>query len=516
MFTTKARGALGGLKHFLAFVISSNSTVSFRDKGQFYIMTALILLDLPPSSFCAIDLASFTTSPRFRGVKNIPPGIHFCCISPTSDHPADPSNTNSRITELENVSSQPSSLNFRNGFFFAASPSTPYVIRKWCAKTETLLSETEIPSVDVENVKRNLPEIFREYLSPFEKLQVPEEKVVVWNLFAAATTRSQDTLTRILGPSWSCESTQETSWEKKELDDAIRAKTEITGSRQMHGPEKPPGYDGPERDVLNYTHIDLKRTWPPNAMGRERTIWARDRSWVLTDIFRRLSHKYNQLPAPDSESRATANSTAESLASDLPLSESTQDGQSALLAELAVAFTLTVLLANYSSTIQFKHVLEISLTASEAVKSHTGYFVKLIGMVENMLKAAKLILGEKPESDDEYDGEEGAGAAGEEGVFEEFISGGDAWLIKLLRGFNRELKAVETSQTQDKELEKLKSFAGLERTCRRFGWYLDDQYVRKGMVDLPAEEGGGRVEVELEDMEGEDERGEFAPVIVEL
>ncbi|KAJ6263596.1 hypothetical protein Dda_2164 [Drechslerella dactyloides] len=476
-------------------------------------MTALILLDLPPSSFCAIDLASFTTAPRFRGIKNIPPGVHFCYFSPTSDAPIDPSTTSSRITELDSAS-HPSSLHFRTGFFFAASPSTPHIIRKWCTKTETLLPESQIPTADIDAVKRNLPEIHREHLSPYEKLQVPEDKVAIWNTLAAAITRSQTTLTRILGPSWSCESARETTWEKAELDDAIRSKTEITGSRPLYGPEKPPGHDGNrDKEVLEYTRIDLKRTWPPTAMGRERTVWARDRSWVLTDIFRKLSPNYSDAPH-DAESRATANSTAQSLAGDLPSSENTEDGQAALLAEAAVSFILTVLLANYSSTIQFKHILEISLTAPEAVKSHTKYFIRLLPLLSSMLKSARLIVGENASDDDE----EGEAAPAEESVLEEFISGGDAWLVKLLRGFNRELKDVATGDVQDmRELTRLKEgFARLEKVCRRFGWYLDDQYVRKGMVDLPAEEGGGRVEVELEDMEGEDERGEFAPVIVEL
>ncbi|EPS41323.1 hypothetical protein H072_4826 [Dactylellina haptotyla CBS 200.50] len=485
-------------------------------------MTSLILLDLPQSSFCAIDLASFTTAPRFRGIKNIPPGIHFCYFSPTSD-PVDPTSTESRITDLENPTSQSSSLHFRTGFFFATSPSIPYIIKKWCSKTETLLSESEISSVEIENVKNNLQEIHREFLSPYEKLQIPEEKLVVWNSLASSIiNRSQMTLTRILGSSWTCESTRETVWEKEELYEAIRSKTEITGSRQMFGPERPPdgnGDGGKEKDSLDYTRIDLKRTWPPNAFGRERTVWARDRSWVLTDIFRKLSTKYDerlrQGEAGDS-GLVTANSTAQSLAGSLPLSEDTEEGQAALLAELAVAFVSTILLANYSSTIQFKHILDISLTAGEAIKSHTKYFVKLVSMLQAMLKAARLVIGEKAESDDEDEEGEATGVPIEDTVLEEIISGGDAWLIKLLRGFNRELKDVGDVKDK-KELNKLREgFVKLERMSRRFGWYLDDQYVRKGMVDLPAEEGGGRVEVELEDMEGEDERGEFAPVIVEL
>ena len=48
------------------------------------------------------------------------------------------------------------------------------------------------------------------------------------------------------------------------------------------------------------------------------------------------------------------------------------------------------------------------------------------------------------------------------------------------------------------------------------GWHLDDFFVRRGMMQLPPEEGGGMVEVEMEDMQDEDERGEYAPVIVEL
>ncbi|KAK6497580.1 hypothetical protein TWF481_011987 [Arthrobotrys musiformis] len=476
-------------------------------------MTSLILLDLPPSSFCAIDLASFTTAPRFRGIKNIPPGIHFCYFSPTSD----PIDTESRITDLDNPTSNSSSLHFRTGFFFTASPAVPYIIKKWCSKTETLLSESEIPSVEVENVKSNLQEIYRAHLSPYEKLQVPEEKLVVWNSLVSTTlSKSQSTLTRILGSRWSCESTRETKWEKEELDEAIRSKTEITGSRKIFGPEKPPTTENEstrERESLDYTQINLKRTWPLNAVGRERTVWARDRSWVLTDIFRRLSPKYEERESESS--LATADSTAESLAGNLPSSEDTEDGQAALLAELSVSFVLTVLLANYSSTIQFKHILEISLTAGEAVKSHTKYFVKLVGIIEEMLKAARLVVGEKAESDEEDD-EEAVGIPVEDNVLEEFVSGGDAWLIKLLRGFNRELKDVDDVKDKN-ELERLNDgFAKLERVCRRVGWYLDDQYVRKGMVDLPPEEGGGRIEVELEDIKGEDERGEFAPVIVEL
>ena len=46
-----------------------------------------------------------------------------------------------------------------------------------------------------------------------------------------------------------------------------------------------------------------------------------------------------------------------------------------------------------------------------------------------------------------------------------------------------------------------------------WGWELGDEYVRKGMVQL---EDGEQVELEMDELEAEDERGEYAPVVVHL
>lgn len=37
----------------------------------------LLLLDMPEGSEFGIDYNSWTTGPKFRGVKMIPPGLHF-------------------------------------------------------------------------------------------------------------------------------------------------------------------------------------------------------------------------------------------------------------------------------------------------------------------------------------------------------------------------------------------------------------------------------------------------------
>ena len=55
---------------------------------------------------------------------------------------------------------------------------------------------------------------------------------------------------------------------------------------------------------------------------------------------------------------------------------------------------------------------------------------------------------------------------------------------------------------------------GLEVWLRsEYGWELSDDFVRRGMLEL---EDGEMVEMDMEEMEGEDERGEYAPVVVDL
>ena len=57
------------------------------------------------------------------------------------------------------------------------------------------------------------------------------------------------------------------------------------------------------------------------------------------------------------------------------------------------------------------------------------------------------------------------------------------------------------------------AFSSLESWLLRFGWDLKGDYVRSGNVML---EDGEVVEAELSDFEDEDERGEFAPTVVEM
>ncbi|RDA94553.1 hypothetical protein CP533_2723 [Ophiocordyceps camponoti-saundersi (nom. inval.)] len=57
------------------------------------------------------------------------------------------------------------------------------------------------------------------------------------------------------------------------------------------------------------------------------------------------------------------------------------------------------------------------------------------------------------------------------------------------------------------------AFVKLEAAVTHMGWDLDDNYLRRGNVML---EDGSEVELDLDELEAEDERGEFAPEVVEF
>lgn len=58
-----------------------------------------------------------------------------------------------------------------------------------------------------------------------------------------------------------------------------------------------------------------------------------------------------------------------------------------------------------------------------------------------------------------------------------------------------------------------KAFEVLESWLLKHGWDLGKDYLRSGKIQL---EDGEFVDVELEEFEAEDERGEYAPVVVDL
>lgn len=215
-----------------------------------------------------------------------------------------------------------------------------------------------------------------------------------------------------------------------------------------------------ERELC-FLGIDLKRTWREGAVGRERTEGAIDRSWALEDVERRWKGE-------------------------------SEGGGDVVLGEMEVCFLMVMTVANWSCLEEWKRVLGVVLTCKRAVRGREEWFVTFLGLLRRQLQRGGDVEG---------------------GLFDMADEGG-GYLKGLLRGFKRTLGAVfEEGEGEDLKEE----MEGLEGWLRgEYGWELGDEtLLRKGMLEL---EDGEMVEMEMDSraVDGEEETGEYAPVVVEL
>ncbi|KAK1813711.1 hypothetical protein LTR12_011912 [Friedmanniomyces endolithicus] len=218
--------------------------------------SALLILDLPEQALAGIDLLAFTTTPRFKGVKAIPPGLHLAFVG-----------ANTAFSE-------------RHGIWFHVphnliESGPPLTITRWQSSSESLVAVID----EAEHLKwrANLGGIWREGLTPYRQTTAKttdgdneQEELVDWTKLTSHITESL--LTRITGgKTWTLSSG---SSAKRDLEDI-------------------PGLDRSDIDELQsdkelaFLPIDLKRTWRPGATGRERTEAAQDRSWALNEVIER-------------------------------------------------------------------------------------------------------------------------------------------------------------------------------------------------------------------------------------
>jgi A1 cistron-splicing factor AAR2 len=222
------------------------------------------------------------------------------------------------------------------------------------------------------------------------------------------------------------------------------------------------GKFGEEEKELNFLGIDLVRTWRPGAVGRERTEGARDRSWALNDIV-------NRSAATDQGSEGGWGRE--------------------LLGEMEVCFLMVLTLGNYSCMEEWKRILGLVLTCREIVKTQQPFFASFLSILLAQLKHCDDVEG---------------------GLFDVRDDGG-GYLKKLLRGFKRILSdifAAGGGEDVNEEMEELEAWLQ-----GHWAWDLDGSFVRRGIIEL---EDGERVELEVDDLEAEEERGEYAPVVVDL
>ncbi|KAI4096715.1 MAG: hypothetical protein LQ344_000855 [Seirophora lacunosa] len=393
----------------------------------------LLLLNLPPSILCGIDLLTFTTSPTFHGIKSLPPGLHFLFTSPSA------------------------SLSLRDGFWFripTPTSPTPLIYRKWDPARETLVPCPEDEARAFVAEKGGWKEVYEKHLTPYRQSANTDGK-----------PQSEDTwehLTAHVTPALLTRFTQNPEWAISSASSGLQDRDEIPGLSA-----KEVGDVIGEEQELGMLGVELKKTWREGAVGRERTEQARDRSWVVGDVV----------------ARHTGGSAA----------GAGDEGpwESVILGQMEVCFLMVLTLANYSCLEEWKRVLAVVLTCEKAVWEKPRFFAGFLRLLRRQL-----------ERGDDVEG----------GLFDMSDDGG-AFLKELLKRFNRTLRQrrANPESIDDDTTEEFQEVAKWVK--EQYGWELGDEFVRRGMLEL---EDGEMVEMETGEMAGEDESGEYAPVIVEL
>lgn len=286
---------------------------------------AVLLLDLPDSALAGIDLLSFTTTPRFRGVKDVPPGLHFAFVG-----------ANAVFSE-------------RHGIWFFVqkvdriNKSPDIVITKWNPASESLLVEKE--ESEVLRWRANIGSIWREGLTPYRQAapQTGGEDTEIehgdWQILTANITST--VLSRVTG--------RNSEWK---LSSANSSKDDL---------ERIPGLTAEDLNLdaeaeLHFLPINLKQTWREGATGRERTDAAQDRSWALNNLI-------------------------ETYCTDGDANE--------IIGELQFCFLIVLTLNNFSCFEQWKRILTLLFTCESAVLIKPDLFISAIAALRLQLQHMK-------------------------------------------------------------------------------------------------------------------------------
>ena len=213
---------------------------------------AVLLLNLPPSALAGIDLLSFTTTPRFRGVKDLPSGWHFVFTGTST------------------------TFSLRHGIWFRVN-DRELTVTSWHQQNEQLSIVTD----EAENLRwrANIGEVWENGLTPYRQSSTAKSEAQdLSGDWLQLTSYIADTLLqRITQGDSKCLHLTSASSAAQDLDDIPG----LSSSESKTHPEK----------ELHFLPIDLKRTWRADATGRERTDAAQDRSWTLNTLMSELGSK---------------------------------------------------------------------------------------------------------------------------------------------------------------------------------------------------------------------------------
>lgn len=286
----------------------------------------LVLLGVPRGTELGIDCKSWQVGPKFRGVKMIPPGLHFLHYSSV------------------NSPSCGNEIGPKTGRFLALKPKE-ILLAKWDAKEEDLDFSASQNEEEVSKIRANLQEL-DPYLGPY-----PYEVMRKWvsltdRLNEEVATKLQPLSGRICAFSDVVPELQLTHTE----DRAEQPRNDTACQSMREGLNRLPKMKQREGTELRFSVIPQK-TYPPGATPAQITQCSLDLSYALQTVL----NKYYQTQ---------------------PLN---------LLGELQFAFVCFLLGNVYDGFEHWKSLLTLLCRSEDAMRKHKDLYLGLIAVLYHQL-----------------------------------------------------------------------------------------------------------------------------------
>lgn len=281
----------------------------------------LILLDVPQNTEVGIDVQSWRTGPQFRGIKMIPPGLHFVYYSCVSKQ---------------------GSVGPRTGFFHHFVQKE-VLVKRFDAQNEEIV---DVQQEEVERFKSNLQSLDG-HLGAYP---YPS-----WKKWVSWTDKiSPDTVARLEPMSGKINSVTELLPNSEERgNDSSETQRPLSDT---HEDNLLPNMKPNPKCSIRYTKIPRKK-YPSGATPAEITRHSMDSSHQLETFITQFKRLYGDQV---SSSMSDRNQIHE------------------VLGELQFSFVCFLVGQHYDSFEQWKHLLEMLCTCEEAMLKYPDLYLTLI------------------------------------------------------------------------------------------------------------------------------------------
>lgn len=303
----------------------------------------MVCIDVPEGTEFGFDYSSWTTGPLFKGVKMIPPGIHFVYYS-------------ARNKQTDEVGP-------RTGTFINFEQKS-VVVRKWNPIAEEL-TEDGISADDVQRIQDNLKDLDR-FLGPYpyegykkwvslsnfitpellDKLQPQSKRICsVTDLVSEVSNTQSRKLRKTSGSTKTSEDQDETKVSKeKDLQDNKEENAEPTSLKDAES--RLPDMKVREESKIQFSKIP-KQKYPPGCSPAEMTKYSIDSSYALESI---LCSNY-------------------------------KDNEAKILGEIQFAFICFLIGQVLDAFEQWKNLVHVMCTSEEALQNQASLFLNFISVI---------------------------------------------------------------------------------------------------------------------------------------